>query len=186
MTKPGMSAEPPQDRDPRVIIYDIPGDMDELEFREAIWQQNPELRAEDSIEDFTRHLSPKFRLGRRESPTTHWVLAVSPAIRVRLKKAGRIYIGWQRCRVLDFNTPTRCYKCLGAGHVATYCREQRDTCSHCGENHRRPDCTKLQHPPVCAPCRKRGKPHDHLGDDKKCPTFKRAADRIARSTNYGD
>lgn len=157
----GIATALPLNRDPRIIVYGVPTDLEDLDLRTAIWHQNVELRGEESVEDFIQGISPKFKFGRQDAPSTNWVFAVSPVIRVRLKRIGFLYLGWSRCRVKDFLSPPRCFKCLGVGHVEKYCRVQAHSCAHCGENHSKADCPNLQLPPKCALCQRRGLPHDH-------------------------
>lgn len=181
LEKHGLRTETMPPREPRLIIHDIPADMEDADLKEAIWSQNPSLKESMSQAELTQELSLKFRLGRREEPNTKWVVAVTPRLRQKILQSRRLYIGCQRCRAVDFTSVTRCYRCLGLGHVAKHCKAPKDTCSHCGESHRKADCANGHLPP----CKIRGRPHYHSGDAKDCPTYKRLAERILQSTDYG-
>lgn len=49
-------------------------------------------------------------------------------------------IGWDRCRVFDAVSISRCFKCLGSMHKASQCKNKK-TCGKCGDKHDASKCT---------------------------------------------
>jgi hypothetical protein len=56
-----------------------------------------------------------------------------------LLSVGRIYIGWDSCRVYQHMDILRCFKCNQFGHMAIKC-ERAVCCADCAENHESKDC----------------------------------------------
>lgn len=182
----GLTTALPTARRPRIIIYDIPKEMEVEEIKRAIFNQNPELFESIEYDVFAENCNFRFRVGKKDQSQANWVIEATPEIRNRLRSASRVYVGWVRCRILDFISVTRCFKCLDLGHIAKYCRAAEDTCSHCGlRGHRRDGCQNLSGPKACGLCRRRGREHDHAVDDKNCPSFKIAQDRYEQTIDYG-
>ena len=72
-----------------------------------------------------------YKTGRRDLPVGNLVVEVSPKIRETLLDAGRVYIDFAACRVVDHLSVTRCYRCQGYGHGVKFCK--KSVCSHCGK-----------------------------------------------------
>lgn len=179
----GLTATEVKKRNPRVIIYDVPADMEEARIKEALYNQN-NLEGTKK-EELGEHLALKFRRGKRDEPTTNWVLEVTPKMRNILRNLDRVYIGLRRCRVMDFSAITRCYKCQGLGHVAKHCRATKESCGHCGEEgHKMEACKKKEAPRACALCKRIGKPSDHPANND-CPTYNNTVEAWQQNTNYG-
>lgn len=164
---------------PRMIIYDVPVDMESEQLVSAIKGQN------DGIIDNEDDLRPCFKTGKKDTDTVHWVVEAAPNIRNILHAKKRLYIGWQRCRVSDFQIVSRCFKCQGLGHIAKFCKIETSTCGKCSQDgHVYTDCKSKNKIAKCAPCRRAGKPADHLMDNK-CPLYKIALERVIANTDYG-
>lgn len=184
LVKEGLTATEVRKRNPRIIIYDIPVEMEEERITEALFNQN-KIDGINKESELSEHLAFKFRRGKRDEPTTNWVLEVSPKMRNTLRNMERIYIGLRRCRVMDFSAITRCYKCQGLGHVAKHCRATKESCGHCGEDgHRIETCEKKDAPRACALCKRLGKPSDHPANND-CPTYNNTVEAWQQNTNYG-
>jgi hypothetical protein len=87
----------------------------------------------------------------------------------KILKAGKLYVGWNACRVESANAPRRCFRCLRFGHVRENCESEinrEDSCLRCCEpGHKARDCKNEPH---CAACDQKG----HRADDMACPEFK--------------
>lgn len=75
-----------------------------------IYNQN-DLADKQTLEQVKKEMEPIFRTGPRDKPYCHWVVEVTPAVRREIMSKGRIYVGYGSCRVDDFVSVTRCYKC---------------------------------------------------------------------------
>ncbi|KAL0269068.1 UNVERIFIED_CONTAM: hypothetical protein PYX00_010804 [Menopon gallinae] len=136
-------------------------------------------------EEFTSKFSLSFQVGNKDTPRTTWVATVSPDVRTQVITTGRLYIGWSSCRVTDYCSITRCYKCQRYGHVAKHCRSQ-ETCGHCAEEgHNRKSCPHLEKPASCANCQRGKKPHQHEVTDRKCPSYQAFLELEIQRTRYG-
>ena len=93
---------------------------------------------------------------------------------LRLLKMTHIKIGWVSCRVRRMLEASRCYRCLGFGHMAALCRgpDRSRGCWRWGvEGHTAAACTGK---PQCYLCAKRKeKPRtDHLPGTTRCAIFR--------------
>lgn len=176
----------PQQRRPKIIIYDVPAEMSEEEVVSALLAQNDSImqRYRDQPLD-EEQLSLKFKIGKRGLETVNWVAEVQPEVRNLLRKENRVYIDARRCKIADFTRLTRCFKCQGVGHIAKFCKDKEDTCSHCAEKgHRQTACMRKEGKPKCALCARVGKPADHKGD-VNCPTYKLYVEKQQYLVDYG-
>ena len=94
-----------------------------------------------------------------------------------LEKGGKIKVGWVVCRIRRRATPSRCFKCLGFGHMAQNCRgpDRSSLCFRCGK----PGHTfkRCQQEPHCILCENtEPKPTDlaHASGTGKCRVFREA------------
>lgn len=182
----GFKIERPGKKEPRILIYDVQNSLGEQEIKDAIYEQNPDLVENIEKSKFDMEFKLQFRVGKRREDFTNWVAEVTPDLRNRIRKMGRIYIEWQCCRIQDFIGLSRCYKCQGYGHIAKYCRQENSTCSHCAQDgHKESECQKKGEPAKCASCKRFKKPMDHSIFDKNCPAYKFALERTVSKTDYG-
>lgn len=96
---------------------------------------------------------------------------------LKLVRAGYLKVGWVYCRVHKKMQVTRCYRCLGFGHMAAVFKGPDRTrgCSRCSkEGHRSVECVSTLKCYLCAS--KAGKPWtDHLLGTMRCASFREAA-----------
>lgn len=86
----------------------------------------------------------------------------------KLKKIGRIRIGWVNCRIKERETLKRCYRCLEYGHETARCtgQDRSRCCLKCGEEgHKVSECRNAE---KCCKCQVDG----HRIDSTKCPAYK--------------
>lgn len=159
--------------------------MSPAELKLAIWQQNRHLHGELQEEAFNTGLVDCHTYTRKQSESTNWIIEVTANVRNVIRKSPTLYIGWKRCRILDYVRASRCVKCLELGHVAKYCRSNNTSCTHCYDQYIKEDCPNDAEDPRCAPCRRRNKPSDHSFNDNNCPIYKRVLEKVLEETDYG-
>ena len=116
------------------------------------------------------------RVGPRGTPTTSWILEAHSLVWKALRDRGRAYIESRKCRVREFFTVPRCFKCHGYGHISRHCTVGR-LCGQCGDSgHSRCECTARTS--VCVPCTRRGIKCSNEPD--RCVSY-RAALKVAHS-----
>lgn len=204
----GLTATRSGALNPKIVVYDVPRSIEPSELAKNVYDQNgsllrnwcrqgdpsQELSPQDKKErreKFCKEFVPRFKIGKREGHLTSWVLEVSPEIRnlLRIDDKVRIYLDWQSCKIQDYKGVTRCYNCQLYGHVAKFCIQKSKTCSYCSkEGHMIADCPdkKEAKNPTCAACKKARKKADHSVNDKMCPAYKAAYDRVIERTDYGN
>lgn len=95
-------------------------------------------------------------------------LSVPGEMAVKLLNRGRIGEGWDRWRVRDVITPSRCFTCRKVGHEAKDCKAKGkgEVCHNCGHfGHYRSDCKNAK---ACYLCGKEG----HKAESMTCPVFR--------------
>lgn len=173
--------EKPTKKNPRMIIYDVPKEIEGNELGNKIKNQNRELGNEEFLENF----SPKFRTGPRRQNVCNWVVEVSPSVRNSLNTKGRVYLGWYSCGVRDFIVAPKCYNCQGLGHIAKFCNREVPTCGHCAqEGHDLTVCPDKNKQPRCAVCTRINRPANHSGN-AECPQYQIAREKLINMTDYG-
>lgn len=108
----------------------------------------------------------------------------------KLINKGKVNLGWKRCKVYDFVSVLRCFKCWGYNHMAKYCKKE-EVCEHCAGNHRGKECKSdfIK----CVNCSERIKRYnnnnikdDHEATDKECPTYQWKTEEEKRKTANED
>ena len=173
---------------PRIVIYDIPTAIHKDDLVDEIYGRNEFLSDSFTKADFISKARPLFRWTKTKSKySTHWVMEVAPEVRTIVKEHGnRMYMGWTANRVADYLDASRCYKCQLYGHVTKHCKSAKDTCGHCGRTgHLYKECVnKNNGSPVCTPCRKSGRDHNHSVKDRNCTARNIAIRDVIRRTTY--
>lgn len=175
----------PQNKKPRVIVYDIPSDLNDKEVTEEIYNKN---FANSGIEKqkFEKDCRPSFKLGPKNKEFVHWVVECEPEIRKVIINKKKIYVDMTSCRVNDYVAVQRCFKCNFFGHVSKHCKKEEETCGHCALlGHNFKSCPSIDNPPVCANCKRVDKPSDHKVNYSKCPFYLKALQQSIDRTNYG-
>lgn len=179
----GLKAGLPAKIKPRILIKNVPSNMEEKEIASAVRHQNLEQYPKDKLQE---HFKLSFKTGPKDRETVNWVAEVSPEARKKIMKESRIYIGWHACNVQDFLAVTRCYKCQSFGHIAKHCKATVDTCGHCTENgHHQKSCSNAKENPSCVNCKRAGKPHNHSSRSRDCPAYLLAVKTHISKIDYG-
>jgi hypothetical protein len=119
-------------RNPRLVIYNIPEEVNLENTEQIITTQNPELRLNEG------EVTPKFTYrGKRNA--TNMVIEVGPQTRQKILSTN-LKLGWHICNVRDYIVMTRCYKCSRFNRKAKECIGEQ-TCPHCMGDHNIKACT---------------------------------------------
>lgn len=188
LQKGGFKVQESKGMKPRVRIFDVPSSISKEELQDCVFGQNvKDLMGKD---EFNKGFVPLFsskpiKANERAEEKVNWVIVCSPGVRSLLVKKEKIGIDWFLCKVRDFNSVTRCFKCNGFGHMASSCM-YRERCGKCAEEGHQTKACKSTSSPKCANCKRFGKPHDHDVRDGSCPCYARAIEQQLRRTNYAE
>lgn len=160
-------------------------EVEEAEVVQAIWAQNQRVRDSLTETELRAEIYHLHAYPRPRSQTANWVIETSPRVRHVIRQGRSLYIGWTRCRTLDYVRATRCFHCLDLGHTAKHCPSTTASCTHCGQDHTKAACPNTAVDPRCAPCRRRHLPDTHEFDHDSCPTYKSALEKVLKNTDYG-
>ncbi|KAK9747524.1 hypothetical protein QE152_g5281 [Popillia japonica] len=174
-----LKVEVAKKRQPLIILYDVPSDMNEEAIAKAVYEQN--LSEVLGKSEFTQNLKLRFKAGPKDKATVHHVVEVSNKIRKAILEQHKLYLGFRSMSAKDYIVVAKCNKCRDLGHVAKHCTKE-EACDHCGNScHKRDSCPHKNKPAICIPCSRRGKSCTKKGD---CPTYKMMVERLIQKTNY--
>lgn len=170
---------------PKVMLYDVDRTLSEEDVKEFIFLQN--LAEHGVMEKEMAGFKILYKVGRRDAETVNLVVEIEPKLREILLEAGRVYIDYDSCRIVDFYHISRCYRCQGYGHVQKFCKKEGGhVCSHCGrEGHEFMECPQKQGKPSCVNCVSAKKPSDHKVGTLDCPMYKRMVEQRISRTHFG-
>lgn len=180
----GYRISKPEKRRPKLIVKDVPHGTTEADLKRAIKNALPGPPNDNPLDEL---VSFRFKLGRLPD-RDHWVWEAHHTIWKTLIDKGRLFLGFRSCRVEDYASPARCYRCHNLGHTAKVCRADTETCGYCAKpGHRFTDCPRKKlDPPVCALCTRYGKDPRHSTTDPQCPSRLTAIKRLRDMTDYGN
>nr|CAI5823660.1 unnamed protein product [Callosobruchus analis] len=164
---------------PRMIVRNVNVKCVNLDNSDAmiknIMSQNP---------DFEKSEIEKIKLVtsfKRSDKSRDVVIEVSPKLRKSILDRSFLYISWQRCYVDDYLRIVRCYKCSRYGHTNSNCKNAKNVCPHCADEHLMKDChnSTIQRCVNCVDNNTKFKTSfdvNHSSKDKNCPTTIRLHD----------
>ena len=169
-------------RNPRLIIYNVPDEIQIENASEAIMHQNTELDLKDT------DIVPKFLFKDKRNDNN---LVIEVNSETRKKLLGRkIKIGWNMCTNEDYIKVNRCFKCNKFNHRAKDCTGEI-TCPFCAGNHNMRECTATKEQFRCINCinfnnYNSNSPIDdhHSALDKDCSSYKVLLKKYILNTNY--
>ena len=169
-------------RNPKLVIYNIPEEINTDNAEEILITQNPELmlNAGDVESKFTYR-------GKRN--ITNLVIEVGPQIRQKLLNT-KLKIGWHICNMRDYVAVSRCYKCSKYNHRAIDCRGE-ETCPLCMEGQAIKACTAQPSDYKCVNCVNFNKQNgnakvrqNYSSLDKTCPSLQAAIQKYKLNIEY--
>lgn len=185
LQKGGIKITEPANKKPRIILYDVPSDVNKEELSEIIYEKNF-YNSGIQKEDFVKGCVPSFKLGPRDKDTLHWVFECDPEIRKLIINKVKLFIDFTCCKASDYTVAQRCFRCHGFNHVMKHCKKEQDVCGHCSViGHNSKNCPSEKEIPTCVNCKKNNKPANHKANDAKCPCYRRALQQVIDRTNYG-
>lgn len=118
------------------------------------------------------------------------ILEIDPKTHKIVVELQKLKIGWKKCRVFDYVSIIRCYKCWGYSHYAQECKNNV-TCRKCAGNHDEKECQSQTK--KCANCismvkefKLTGIDINHEITDKECESYKRMVNKAQKSIIYYD
>ena len=168
-----LKAEVPSLLRPRIVMYDVPGEMTDERLLAGLYEKNMSRMCDRS--EFQKSVSVASRNSRPNTATGNVILDVSPRVRDWMLSERRMYIEWGAYRVARYEVVSRCYSCYSYAHVLRDCKTER-LCFKCGRaGHKGADC-KAQ--PDCGNCRARGLKSGHSVLSPDCPEYKWRLERL--------
>ena len=174
--------ETPKKQKPTVIIYGVFSEMKGEEIVERLISQN--IKDESLIEEAKRETKPKFRTGPRNQERDHIVIETTNRIRLYLIRIGKIFVNFERLSIKDFLSIPKCYKCITYGHVEKHCRALKQICKFCGRDTHKAEACPDKNKNYCVPCL-RFKRECKAIEEKDCPSYKAAKDKVIGRIEYG-
>lgn len=105
----------------------------------------------------------------------------------KLLEAGRVFIDFDSCRVVEDLQVMRCFKCCQYYHKGKECKN-KIACQNCGKEHETAKCDSVIK--NCVNCKlavdtyKVSLDTNHAANDKNCPMFKRKLTLARRRVSY--
>jgi hypothetical protein len=169
-------------RNPEVKVIGLFDKPDESEVIERIKIQNEFLDPGAIIEIL------KVEKMRNREDSYNLVLKVDPKSYNLIMSAGRLNVGWNRCRVVENLRILRCFKCCEYGHRVSDCKNE-EKCNKCAGCHNTNDCDCNGF--KCVNCEK-AKLTFKLNDIKtdhpvwspECQVYSRILERKKKTINY--
>lgn len=174
----GLEVKPDKKRKPRLIVHDIPVELESEQITNSIIEQN--LSGAGCGDLDVVYLYPA---GKKKFRSC--VIEVSPAIRETILGRGKMCIDWRMCRVDDHVSVLQCFNCSGFGHVQSAC-SNKTCCRRCAGEHLSRDC-RAGNNYKCVNCLASGQASvgHSASDEAKCPILRRRIERKISSIDYG-
>lgn len=182
--KETVKCSAPKLRSPRIIVYDIPTDIEGTDVIGAAVEQAGLKEGSVSI---------KFPIKGKD--LNHWVLECNSESFVALIKLRRLTLGWTKAKISEHLRPTQCFKCGQYGHISKVC-PNKEVCLECGtprkDNEKKcknPHCGEKR----CLNCKLVNKQFpaeqrvkiNHSALNPQCPTRALEKSRMRKRTDYG-
>jgi hypothetical protein len=177
-----LEASTPRRRNPRLIIYNVPDEINMENAQELIMKQNGEqsITQEDII--------PRF-IFKDKRTAKNLVIEVNSTTRKKLL-GRKMKLGWNMCNVDDYIRINRCYKCSKFNHMAQDCKGEL-TCPNCAGMHSLRECQATKEEYKCANCVNYNKYNHkspvndkHSSLDNSCSCYQNMMRRFIETVDY--
>lgn len=180
----GYKIYEPQKKLPKIKVIGV-GEVDNVEEEELVKNISRQNRLNSNEEDFKMKISKKIGVTASEA---NLILETDPKTHRLLIETGKIKIGFQNCKLYDYVSVLRCYKCCGYNHFAKDCNNGM-SCRKCGGEHDGRECKeKVKR---CANCTRHCKKYninyidvEHESTDYRCPIYKNIMEKASRNIQY--
>jgi hypothetical protein len=177
-----LEASTPRRRNPRLIIYNVPDELNIENAKELIMKQNSELCNGD--EDIT----PRY-LFKDKRKNNNLVIEVNSTTRRKFWRK-KMKLGWNMCNVEDYIKINRFYKCSKFNHNAPACKGEL-VCPTCAENHSLRECKAAKEQYKCINCtifniynQKSPVNANHSSLDNSCSCYQNMMRRFTDTIDY--
>lgn len=117
--------------------------------------------------------------------TVNLIIEVDKETMAMLHTEGKIKMGWQMCKIVEYLQIMRCYNCNEYGHIALHCKGET-ACGYCAGHHSYNEC--VGDFAECVNCIRANERYKmryntrHEVNDKKCECYKRIQDILKRKS----
>lgn len=118
---------------PRIKIIGFTDEMSEEELLSKLRKQN------SSLENFDLRVIRVMKNDKRKSNQMSAILETDARGFETMTKLQRVYLGWERCRLVDATDALRCFNCSEFQHKAAVCTKPV-CCPKCAGDHKASEC----------------------------------------------
>lgn len=162
--------------------------LDDEKLLYAIIKQN---KIEDEREEFHMRIIKKIAKENTRGGENNGslIIELDDVTYDELMKRGKINVGWRKCRVFDYISVKRCFKCWGYYHIAKNCVKQ-ESCHKCAGKHKAEECREKKM--RCVNCMHKIKTYnlkindEHDALSRECPTYLKALEEEKKRTGKKD
>lgn len=169
-------------RNPNLVLYNIPDDINKENAEEIIIKQNPEFSLKEG------DIKPKFIFTSKRNHK-NLVVEVSSEIRKTLLNK-KIKMGWLICNLEDYVSPLRCFKCSRYNHRHVDCTAE-ESCPLCAGKHKLKECKTSEDNYKCVNCINFNKYNrgdkineNHSSLNKNCPSYLAILKKYKQNIDY--
>lgn len=119
---------------PRIRIAGMSEDFEHEILSNYLRRQNPDIFSDDSICDILKVFRIKSNAGVFQA-----VVQVDCSTFDKVIRAGRLFVGYDRCSAYEANDIRRCFRCSGFGHSSKSCKA-KTACPRCSLEHDVKNC----------------------------------------------